>query len=104
MLLGITSGANGVAAASLGASAVALPFSRSSLAQNAEPDVDATAQKTPPVEGEALAEDDVPFSELNEALTTARSRLAELTKAAESPKWQANFASSCRRPRRKTVS
>lgn len=34
-------------------------------------------------DAEDIVEDDVPFSELNEALTAARSRLTELTKAAE---------------------
>jgi outer membrane protein OmpA-like peptidoglycan-associated protein len=42
----------------------------------------AAAGEAPAAGGQA-AGDDVPFSELNEALTAARSRLAELTKAAD---------------------
>jgi outer membrane protein OmpA-like peptidoglycan-associated protein/predicted nucleic acid-binding Zn-ribbon protein len=42
-----------------------------------------TNEAEPAPATEADLEDDVPFSELNEALTAARSRLTELTKAAE---------------------
>lgn len=54
-------------------------------AENVEPAAvpePAPTQEAAPADGENLG-DDVPFSELNEALKAARSRLTELTKAAE---------------------
>ncbi len=61
------------------------------LAQSSEPQAseqkpdaaEAGATAEAPAEPEAGIDGDVPFSELNEALTAARSRLTELTKAAD---------------------
>lgn len=57
-------------------------FDNSVLAQ-AEGAADVAAPEVGPATGAELVEGDVPFSELNEALSAARSRLAELTKAAD---------------------
>ena len=72
------SAAEDTSAASLYQAASFLTSSHVLLAQANEASSDEA-----PVSSEEATEDDVPFFELNEALTTARSKLAELTKAAE---------------------
>ena len=57
-------------------------LAESILAQSDETS-DGAAAETEPEPDAGLDEGDVPFSELNEALSAARSRLAELTKAAD---------------------
>ncbi len=82
LTLGAAPGAEGAKAASLHRSASPLVLSKMQLAQAADQDGGAAA----PVASEGGGEpaiDDVPFSELNEALSAARSRLTELTKAAD---------------------
>ncbi|MEM7041458.1 MAG: hypothetical protein AAF543_01475, partial [Pseudomonadota bacterium] len=74
-------GAGDVLAGSLRQTASPLVFAGTVLAQTAGQQSEAATAETPADAGETI--DDVPFSELNEALTAARSRLAELTKAAE---------------------
>ena len=74
-------GACDASAGSLYRSASPLALTGAVLAQAAEQQAQPAAEEVPAEPGEVA--DDVPFSELNEALTAARSRLAELTKAAE---------------------
>ncbi|MDH3663112.1 MAG: hypothetical protein OEU92_24335, partial [Alphaproteobacteria bacterium] len=83
LVLGGGPGATVAGAAGLHQPAASLALAKTSLAQTAEQESEPAAKDPPPASDDALAADDVPFSELNEALTTARSRLAELTKAAE---------------------
>ncbi|MGI9451140.1 MAG: OmpA family protein [Geminicoccaceae bacterium] len=80
--LGLTSGFNQADAGGKPSVLKSVAERNSPRAQNSD---QADSSTTGPTSAEATAqiEDDVPFSELNEALTEARSRLAELTKAAE---------------------
>ena len=82
VILGCGSFADDAAAAGLRQSV--FPFASNSIAQAQAvgDDGEPVAQEAPDAVVPELG-DDVPFSELNEALTAARSRLAELTKAAE---------------------
>ncbi len=80
--LGLTSGSNDVEAESLQSVLFTLAEQNSQRAQSGD-NSDATEPTPSPAGAGDQIEPDVPFSELNEALTEARSRLAELTKAAE---------------------
>lgn len=81
-VLGGGFGIPAVSAGSVGHSISSSTLPKLLLAQSSgqeAPDAPANA----PTDPEAGVDDNVPFSELNEALAAARSRLAELTKAAE---------------------
>jgi len=82
VMLGLTSGLNDVEAEGIQSILTALAERSSLRAQSNDSSSDPEAAPSQTKSGEAI-ESDVPFSELNEALTEARSRLAELTKAAE---------------------
>jgi len=69
-------------AASMYHSVSTLALSKRHLAQTAEQNPPAPAGPAG-VDGNGQVNEDIPFSELNEALSAARSRLTELTKAAE---------------------
>lgn len=81
-MLGLAPGAKDAEAASLHRSASSLVLSKMQFAQAADQDGGVVVPEGSEAGGEP-AVDDVPFSELNEALSAARSRLTELTKAAE---------------------
>lgn len=81
LVLGCGSGTD-AAAAGLRQSVSPFILMKAAQAQAVGEDEQAAARRALTV-GDAELEDDVPFSELNEALTAARSRLTELTKAAE---------------------
>jgi|GEM_PF-720800 len=86
LLLGGGPGLEEAKAASLQRSASSLVLSKSHLAQSSEQEGEAAAEQVPEGGNQPAADtaaEDVPFSELNEALSAARSRLTELTKAAE---------------------
>ncbi|NJO38790.1 MAG: hypothetical protein HC871_15780, partial [Rhizobiales bacterium] len=81
LVLGAGSGPEDAYGAGLRGLAFSHVLSDRHLAQTADQQSGAAAEPSPA--GDQAAGDDVPFSELNEALTAARSRLAELTKAAD---------------------
>ena len=80
--LGLTSGFDQAEAGGKPSVLKSVAERHSPRAQNSDPADRSTAVPASP-DAKAQIEDDVPFSELNEALMEARSRLAELTKAAE---------------------
>ncbi|MGI9502374.1 MAG: OmpA family protein, partial [Geminicoccaceae bacterium] len=82
LTLGVAPGVEDAKAASLHRSASSLVLSKMQFAQAADQEGGTVAPETSEG-GDEPAIDDVPFSELNEALSAARSRLTELTKAAE---------------------
>lgn len=82
LILGGGPGLGDARAASLYQSASSLALSKTIFAQTAEEENEPSASEETAEDGESVQED-VPFSELNDALKAARSRLTELTKAAE---------------------
>lgn len=84
VLLGAGTNAESARAGSPHKTASLLAQSRAHLAQADEPQAEPVGEDGGPEAGQpGEAGADVPFSELNEALSAARSRLTELTKAAE---------------------
>ncbi len=82
LVLGGGLGAKDAVGAGFLTSSSSLALAKAGLAQSANQE-SGSGSEAAPADGSELAEGDVPFSELNEALTAARSRLTELTKAAE---------------------
>lgn len=81
--LGSICGSGDVKAESILSKLALLPQQGFQLAQSDASPNTAPEPDAPPAAGDQAVQGEVPFSELNEALSAARARLAELTKAAE---------------------